>query len=206
MKINVKNNIKEVTKGLSKTHKEQIPFATSLAINATLGIGKKNRMKGLDGALQKQMQKKLDNPMPRTTKAFYRIGSKKRNLTGVLGFTDWAAKFMHYLIEGGVRSPEKSKIGVPYKTNAKLNTYGNIAGRKSGLIKKQSQFIGKIAGIDGVWERQKKDADAKLIIGFKNSVTYKPIFPFYKIAKSYCLAKFDVNFTKAFIRAVKSAK
>ena len=38
MKISVKNNIKEATKGLSKIHKEQVPFATSNAINITLFI------------------------------------------------------------------------------------------------------------------------------------------------------------------------
>ena len=206
MQVNVKTNIKEISKNLTRDQKKQVPFAASLAINATLGIGKKNRMKGLDGALQKQMKKKLDNPMPRTTKAFYRVGSRKTNLVGVLGFTEWASKFMRFLIEGGTRFPKKSKIGVPYKNNARLNRYGNIAGRKSGLIKKQSQFIAKIAGIDGVWERQKRDKKAKLIIGFKNSVLYKPIFPFYKIAKRYCLAKFDENFQKALDKAIKSAK
>ena len=58
MQVNVKTNIKEISKNLTRDQKKQVPFAASLAINATLGIGKKNRMKGLDGALQKQMKKK----------------------------------------------------------------------------------------------------------------------------------------------------
>ena len=52
MQVNVKTNIKEISKNLTRDQKKQVPFAASLAINATLGIGKKNRMKGLDGALQ----------------------------------------------------------------------------------------------------------------------------------------------------------
>ena len=141
MKLSVKDNIKDVTKWTTNVQKKQVPFATAMAINKTLGIGKSNRMRGLDREMQKQMIKKLDRPMARTTKAFYRIAARKTNLTGTLGFTEWANKFMQYLVHGGVRSGESSKVGVPYIPNAKLNKFGNIAGRKSGLIKKQSQFI-----------------------------------------------------------------
>ena len=205
MKVSVKDNIKDVTKWTTNVQKKQVPFATAMAINKTLGIGKGNRMTGLDREMQKQMIQKLDRPMARTTKAFYRIAARKTNLTGTLGFTDWANKFMQYLVHGGVRSGESSKVGVPYTPNARLNKFGNIAGRKSGLIKKQTQFIGNIAGIDGVWERQ-KDRSAKLMVAFKNSVTYQAMFPFYKIAEKYSKAKFDKNFAEAFTKALKSAK
>lgn len=205
MKVNIKSNIKEVTKWTTNVQKKQVPFATAMAINKTLGIGKNNRMKGLDREMQKQMVKKLDRPMARTTKAFYRIPARKTSLIGVLGFTDWANKFMQYLVFGGVRNPEGSKVGVPYEQNIKLNKFGNIAGRKSGLIKKKTQFISNIKGIDGVWERQ-KDRSAKLLVAFKNSVTYKAMFPFYKIAEKYTQSKFSKNFAEAFAKALKSAK
>ena len=205
MKISVKDNLKEVNKWTTNVHKKQVPFATAMAINKTLGIGKGNRMKGLDREMQKQMIQKLDRPMARTTKAFYRIGARKTNLTGTLGFTEWANKFMQYLVHGGVRSGESSKIGVPYVPNAKLNKFGNIAGRKSGLIKKKSQFIGNIKSIDGVWERQ-KDRSVKLMVAFKNSVSYQAMFPFYKIAEKYSKARFDKNFAEEFTKALRNAK
>lgn len=205
MRISVKDNIKDVTKWTTNVQKKQVPFATAMAINKTLGIGKGNRMKGLDREMQKQMIQKLDRPMARTTKAFYRIGARKTNLTGTLGFTEWANKFMQYLVHGGVRSGESSKVGVPYIPNARLNKFGNIAGRKSGLIKKQNQFIGNIKSIDGVWERQ-KDRSVKLMIAFKNSVTYQAMFPFYKIAEKYSKARFDKNFAEEFTKALRNAK
>jgi len=114
MRVSIKDNIKDVTKWTTGVQKKQVPFATAMAINKTLGIGKGNRMKGLDREMQKQMIKKLDRPMARTTKAFYRISARKTNLTGTLGFTEWANKFMQYLVHGGVRSGESSKVGVPY--------------------------------------------------------------------------------------------
>ena len=62
MKIDVKTNIKEVTKDLSRTQKKQIPFATANAINATLFQLRKE--------MGKQTKKKLDNPTPFTQKGF----------------------------------------------------------------------------------------------------------------------------------------
>lgn len=203
MRVSVKDNIKEVKRWSTDLQKKQIPFATAMAINKTLGIGKANRMKGLDRAMGVQMNRKLDRPMPRTTKAFYRIAATKRKLSGTLGFVDWASKFMQRLVQGGERS--ESNIGVPYTKEARLNKFGNIAGRRTGLVKKQNQFIGNIKGIDGVWERH-KDRTVKLLVGFKDSVTYKAMFPFYKIAEKYTAANFDKNFAETFTKALKSAK
>ena len=59
MKISVKDNLKEVQKWSTNVQRKQIPFATAMAINKTLGIGKANRMKGLDRAMGVQMNKTL---------------------------------------------------------------------------------------------------------------------------------------------------
>lgn len=204
MRLNIKNNIKDVTRDLTKTQKKQIPFATAIAINKTLGIGKNNRMKGLDREMKKQMVKKLDRPMPRTTKAFYRIPATKTSLTGVLGFTDWASNFMIYQIDGGVRTSNKL-IPVPAK-NAKLNKYGNIIGKRTGLIKKKTQFFGEVRGTTGLWERTNKGHKVKLIIGLHNDVSYRAKFPFYVIADKYSTNTFDKNFKKAIDKALRTAK
>ena len=72
---NIKNNIKEVTKWTTNAQKKQIPFATAMAINKTLGIGKGNRMKGLDRTMQKQMNQKLDRPMAKNYKSILQNSS-----------------------------------------------------------------------------------------------------------------------------------
>ena len=38
MKISVKDNLKEVNKWTTNVQKKQVPFATAMAINKTLGI------------------------------------------------------------------------------------------------------------------------------------------------------------------------
>ena len=204
MRLDIRDNIKEVTKWTTDAQKKQIPFATAMAINKTLGIGKGNRMKGLDRTMQKQMNQKLDRPMARTTKAFYRIPAKKMSLTGTLGFVDWANNFMIYQVEGGVRSTGKN-IPVPFVPNARLNKFGNITGKRTGLIKKKNQFFGSFGKAEGVFERQ-RDNSVKLITAFEQSVTYEPKLPFYKIARKYSNAVIDKNFAFAFDKALRTAK
>jgi len=203
MQISVKDNIKEITKWTTSVQKKQIPFATAMAINATLGIGKGNTGNKLDKVLGQQMEQKLNNPTPATKKAFYRLRATKTKLRGVLGFRDWAAKYMQYQIEGGTRSSGK-KFAIP-TSNAKLNKYGNIPNKRAGVVKKKNQKIMTVKGMTGVYETH-KDRTLKLIIAFKNSATYRAKFPFYKIAEGYSNSNFTKNFMKEMNKALKTAK
>jgi hypothetical protein len=196
VRINIKNNIKEATRGLSKTHKEQIPFATSNAINMTLFQLRKE--------MGKQTTKHLDRPTPFTQKGFVVDKAKKTTLRGILFIKDIVASYLKFQIDGGTRSTGKN-IPIPYTPNARLNKFGNIVGKRSGLVKKSNQYIGEVNGINGVWEKQKNGKN-KLIIAFERSVNYRKRFPFYTIAEMFSKNVFDKNFTKAFLRAVKSAK
>ena len=205
MQLKIDNNIKEVSAWTKVISKKQIPFATAMAINETLGIGKSFKNRGLDMVLGKQMKQKLEKPKTQTTKAFFRKYARKDNLVGILGFQDWAAAFMKYQIEGGVRT-KAGKIGVPMKNNPALNAQGNIKGlRGTGYIKNKKQKILTINGMQGVFEEH-KDRTLKLMVAFKDSVSYAAKFPFYKIAIGYANNKFDKNLTKQFIKAVKSSK
>ena len=195
MQINVKSNIKEITKFTTTVQKKQIPFATSVAINNTLFDLKKE--------MAKQMDKKLDRPTPFTKRGFFINKAKKNLLVGVLLMKDIVANYMQYQIEGGIRTTGK-RIPVPYQPNARLNKFGNIIGKKTGLIKKNTQFIGNLGGTEGVYERTKQGV--KLIIGFERSVNYRPRFSFYIIAEKFSNAVFDKKFAKAFERALRSAK
>ena len=206
MQIKIKDNIKEFSKGLNNFQKKQMPFATAQAINATLGIGSGKRGKGLDGEYAKQMVKKLDRPRPQTTKAFYRLKATKRNLVGTLGLIDWAAEFLKYQIDGGVRS-QATKIPVPIVKNKRLNKYGNIAGKRSGLVKGSKEFIGTIKGVTGVWKQQRKGQAPILLIKFHDSVKYdKKPFDFYKIGNNYARNTFDRQLDKALRKALRTAK
>lgn len=195
MRVNVKSNIKEVTKGITKTQKKQIPFATANAINKTLFQLRKE--------MAKQTVKKLDRPTPFTQKGFLVDQAKKNKLTGVLFIKEAVEKYLKFQIDGGVRSGNPF-VSIPTR-NKKLNKYGNIAGKRSGLVKGNKQFIAEIKGINGVWERQ-ADNQVKLMIAFNNSVSYEPKFPFYKIASGFVASKFRKNLIEKLTAALKTAR
>ena len=196
MKIDVKTNIKEVTRGLSRTQKKQIPFATANAINTTLFQLRKE--------MGKQTVKKLNNPTPATQKGFMVQKANKNNLFGLLFLKEFVEDYLRFQIDGGVRSPGH-KFAVPTK-NSKLNKYGNIIGKRTGLIKKDTQFFGTVGGVTGVFERTNKGNKVKLIHVLAKSATYKPKFPFYKIGEKFVDSKFNRNLIAALNKAMRTAK
>ena len=208
--LNIKGDLKPITKHLNKVQKKQIPFATANAINSVLF--------GIQKAEKAQMPKKLDNPTPYTMKAFKVNKAKKTQLVGEIFVMPQKYKYLKYAIEGGTRT---GNVSVPYtKTgNIKLNKYGNIKGKKGGLVKNQNQFIGKIKGISGVWERghyskkgnfstkgKSKSTAVRLLVAFEPTVNYKKRCPFYEIAEGYAKKNLQKELAKAFARAKATAK
>ena len=200
MQIKIKDNIKQFTKGLSSFEKKQIPFAVAAGINTTLF--------GLRKEMGKQTVKKLDRPTPATQKGFTIKKANKRNLTGALAIKDFVADYLKYQIDGGIRQTGK-KIPVPYTQNARLNKFGNIPNKRKGLIKRPTkQFIAKIGGVSGVFQRSGRGGkQVKLLIAFEDSVTYdKKPFPFYKIGKGYINSVYSRNLARAFAKAMRTAR
>lgn len=200
IKLTVKDNIKQFSKKLTKFEKTQMPFAIANGINSTLF--------GLKKEMSKQAEKKLDRPTPATKKGFFVKKANKKKQFGFLAIKDFVAEYLKYQISGGTRSGSK-KIPVPYTKNIRLNKYGNIIGKRRGLIKNPSkQFVAKIGGVSGVFQRHGKGGkQSKLIIGFKDSVTYnKKPFKFYTIGKSYINNTYNRNLDKAFRKAMATAR
>ena len=200
MQIKIKDNIKQFTKGLSSFEKKQLPFAGATGINTTLF--------GLRKEMGKQTVKKLDRPTPAPQQGFTIKKANKRNLTGALAIKDFVADYLKYQIDGGIRQTGK-KIPVPYTQNARLNKFGNIPNKRKGLIKRPTkQFIAKIGGVSGVFQRSGRGGkQVKLLIAFEDSVTYdKKPFPFYKIGKGYINSVYSRNLARAFAKAMRTAR
>lgn len=195
MQIKIKDNIKEFTKKLNEVEKKKLPLITRSAINNTLF--------GLRKEMGKQTIKKLDRPTPFTQKAFHVNKAKGTKASGSLVIRDKQAEYLQYVIDGGLRD-ESRMIPIPYKPNARLNKYGNIIGKRTGLIKKKTQFIGTIKNITGVWERYNKGKNVKLIIGFKPTVQYEAgKFPFYRIGRKYINNTFNKHMRDAYRFRIK---
>jgi len=199
MQIKVKDNSKQIAKKLTAMQKKQIPFATARAINNTLF--------GLRKEMAKQTVKKLDRPVPFTQRGFLVTKANKTNLVGVLRIKPEVESYLQFQIDGGVRKPSSKKIPVPITKNKRLNKYGNIAGKRGGLVKGSKEFIATIGGATGVWKENRKGQPPTLLIKFHDSVTYnKKPFDFYKIGRGYINGTYNRQLTKALAKALRTAK
>ena len=196
MQIKVKANIKEFSKKVALLEKDLVPSAASRAINKTL------EMLQLQ---QKTLQRKyLDRPKPTTQKAYFIRYASKRTLVGSLNIKDFAEEYLQYQIRGGFRYSDK-KNPVPIEGNARLDQYGNIRGRRRGLIKNKKQFIGEIKGITAVWERVGKYGVKPIILLTENFARYETKFPFFREGQKFVDKHFKRQMRVAFARAKRRA-
>tara|TARA_B100000427_G_scaffold329384_2_gene345347 strand:+ start:1110 stop:1691 length:582 start_codon:yes stop_codon:yes gene_type:complete len=185
--MKITTNTKEILKELTRKEKKHIPEATYWAL--------KNTAKKVQTALEVQTEKKLDRPTRFTQKAFG-IQWPKRNKLGLttrIYIKDIQAEYLRWMIEGGTNTNKGKKIPVP-TNNARVNKFGNIPGKKSGVVKNK-QEIRKTKTGGGVWTKTKVP---KLIIAFKDSITYaKDRYPFYKIGYSVVNNVYPKELTKS---------
>ena len=198
--LNIKSDIKKATRFLTKMQKKQIPFATSLALNASaVSIQKVEKQK---------IVRDLDNPTPATVKSIRVSRSTKRNLNASVFVLPWAAKYLRYQIEGGTRAPRGRTEAVPVAI--RLNKYGNIIGRRQGKLKKLigrgDTFSATINGVSGIWQRargKRRNKDIKLLVAYEQRVTYRARFPFYQYASNTLNRVWRGQFNRAMRRALK---
>lgn len=213
MNINIKADIKPLNKKLTSLQRSQIPFASSVAINKTgvkiLSALGSNAEKKFEGGATKQSLRAFKIPTGLKGKKTNIQFSTKKDLTATIFMPDWAEKFLKYQVFGGIRrSNSEGGTGVPFKKNKRLNRFGNIAGRKSGLVKGENEFIATIKGITGVWRRYGKGArQIKLMVAFEKTVNYKnPKFPFFKIGEMVYKNQFPKIYKKELKKAIESMK
>jgi|APSaa5957512493_1039668.scaffolds.fasta_scaffold00772_1 hypothetical protein len=167
MQINITSDIKRTRRQI-KGFESQLPFAVMRTLNE---LGFK-----IQKEQQRQVSRKLDNPTPFTKRGFRVEKAKMSNLQTLIYIPPIQDEYMKYQIEGGTRNFRgKGGAAIPGK-GLKVNAYGNIPGKRKGLLKRKSDFI--IPG-RGVFRTVGKVT--KKVIAFVKKITYKNKFPFYQI-------------------------
>ena len=216
MRIDVRDNIKEVTKGLSSIQKKQIPFATMLALNDTAFA--------LQKTYKAQTKQKFDNPTPFTQKGFRVKKAKKTHLEAVVFVDEKRVDYMQLQVDSGTRVPKKTAIIVPNSRNSdNLAKYqsGNLTKGAVNKIKGQRDkyFFGKPKGnqgSEGIWERYGRSASGtsagykiRQVAKLTKFARYKALFPFEDIGNGIAFSRrngFDAAFAKRFRKALSTAR
>jgi len=187
LKLDVKSNIKQFTKGLNKVGRSQIPFTT----NETIG----NTAFTLRNAVVKEMPRHVDRPTKKTLNDV-RYQAPKRSKTalpvGYVYFSQLVSTWLKYSIQGGSR-PYKSGRVLPTR-NISLNNFGNIRNHRniiSTFRNKKNHFINST----GIFKRTKSGNQA-LYIFEKRAVQYKKTFPFFDIMNKKSINIFNFFFQK----------
>ena len=197
--ISVESNIKDVQKQLTRLERKQIPFAAAKALSDTAVDAQR--------AVKKQIPQKIDRPTRFTMNAIGVNRANKRTLFAEVFVKPIQAEYLKWQIDGGTRVAPGKGTGVP-TVNKKLNQYGNIPGRKGGLVKGKNQFVATIGGVAGVWQRYggKRNPKVKLVVRFEKQVSYRPRLPFYRIVQSVVSNRFAVNFNRSIRLALSTMR
>jgi hypothetical protein len=221
MQIDIRSDVKELTKSLNRIQRKQIPFATSRAINTLAFDVRKTLQDGLDIH--------MDRPTPYTKRGVQVEKSTKKDLVAEVGFrsktfgkgqgSTTQASYMKRQIEGGLRMPNKRAIPVPVPKNLKTNKYGSIVRGKIQklLADKDKYFSGVPKGISdapGIWQRmpanskRKKNRGGKIrmVIAWEPKTQYKSRFPFKRIVDTTIKTNFRRRFDFELRKALKTAR
>ena len=198
VKLDVKSNIKQFTRGFDKVGKSQIPFTT----NETIG----NTVFTLRNATIKEMPKHVDRPTNKTLKDV-RFEAPKRNRTalpvGYVYFSELVSGYLKYSIMGGSRPYKKGRV-LPTR-NVSLNQFGNVRNHRniiSSFRNKKNHFINST----GIFQRQKDGRAKALYIFEKRAVSYKKTFPFFEIMEKKSKNIFNFFFQKNLQKNIANTK
>lgn len=203
MIISVKGDIDRLKRSLTNIQREQVPFAASMALNATA--------QDVMAEITRQMPNILESPTPFTLRAYRTLNrqnrANKRNLVVIIEPAPIQKEYLRYQIEGGVRMPTKAKILVP-TDRAPKNRYGNLsrANRERFIQGKGKYFT---AG-----QREKKTPGIYLrasgriepMAFYVDQARYKAILPVQEIAQGVVRYKFGRRFNEALQRALSTAR
>lgn len=200
--INVQSNIKEFTRDLNRMAKEQIPYATSRAMNDTMVQAQEAEVTNV--------QSVFNNKVKWWNKANRRTGirvefSNKKNLTAAV-YT--GAYFADLQEEGGIKKPHQGKrLAVPAQgIPKKYRNKPGLSGVQRALQEPRS-FILSTGATPGVWQRKgKKPRPIRLLFHFEQQATVKPRFRFISTARETTEKRFMHNFSQRLDQAIATAR
>ena len=216
MRLDIRDNIQEVTKWTTDVQKKQIPFATMLALNDTAFA--------LHKSYKAQTKQKFDNPTNFTQKGFRVQKAKKTELIAVVYVEEKRQDYMKLQVDGGTRTPKRSSIVVPNDknvTNIAQYPSGNITKGALNQIRrnKKKYFFGVPKGgqgTEGIWERYGRESSGtsagmriRQVAKLTKYAKYKALYPFETIGRGVAFSRkngFDSNFAKRLRYALKTAK
>lgn len=225
-KINVTHNLPDLARYVGNIGK-QARFATAVALTRTA--------QDVQRAVPAALDRALDRPTDFTKRGTYVLAARKDKLESVVGFKQAQAKYMAYMIEGGVRRPKNVALRLP--TGIKTDAFGNLP---KGAIKtllavaRKEQKLGKVksrrfqvsakveifygdpadvgvkdrpAGIYKIVKQAGGKSTMVSLVAFpRKNARYRARFDFAGLARQTAGTRFAVHFQAELRKALASAR
>lgn len=229
MRISVNSNLASAISRIQNLRRDQLPFATSLALNQTA--------KDVQQAEKDEIRTRFKAPTPYVQNSPRVKFSTKIDLQASVYIGGAVERSLLAQVEGGTRKQKPYEryltgilpanwVVVPGK-GAKIDQYGNMA--RSQLLQivrtvrgstrsKGDYFISSPSQPQkarnggrlpyGIWQRAGRGKVKKIVnvLFFLPRADYPQRFKFYQLAKQKVDQKFAANFQQAYARAVGSAR
>lgn len=220
--ISVRNNLVEVARGLNALARQQLPYATALALTSLSKMVQADEVKNLAAKFKK--------PSPFTLRSVKTIAARKTNLTATVYVMDTAAKYLEPYELGGVHKLAGKALLNP--KDIALNQYGQLRKNTLAALKGRSDiFIGPVKTkkgiVNGVWQRSAASASVtnkktgktrissrgvntsgalKLLIRFGDALPVRMRLGYHARATALVNANFNAEMDKAMAKALASAR
>jgi len=220
--LNLANQLEDVAGWARAMGASQLPFATSLALNAV----------AQDAAdeVTKETGRRLDRPTSFTMRAWSVGRSTKASLTAAVFAKDAQARYLRWQVAGGSRAPNRQAQRLP--SAIKLDQFGNLPrgeiarmvslakagkrltkarGARLGISSKLDLFYGDPGNgmPPGIYKRVVQGADHKLVplvVFPRVNAQYTARLPLERIVRDTVRARFEARFATAWATAMRTAR
>jgi len=193
--VNVRSNLKQLTKDLDDIAQKQIPFAMALTLTKTVQSAQRSEKIAMD--------RQLDRPTPFTKRGVAIHKATKTNWQARVFIKDIQAAYLQWVVDGGTRKPKKKSHVLPVAI--KRNKYGSIPrGKVQKLLQRADVFSGVVKGVAGIYQRTRRGI--QLLLAFESVAKYKPQYQFYEVAEKRVKQVVVRNFNLAMSRALRCAR
>lgn len=193
VELYLRDNVREFTKWLTDVQKQQVPYATSRALNDTAVDGQNSVQKFITGVFQNRKKWWLKQ-QPTGIKVKF---SNKRDLHARV---HTSAYFLPLQKKGGTKRPKTAKnLAIP--TAAVPKKYRTSHGAREMMADKKNVF----STPKGVFRRTGKKK-LTLMWSLSPSAKIKPVFEWETIITKVVNRRFGTHFKKRLEQALASAK
>lgn len=201
IEINMETNISAMAKALDAFGKDQLPFATSKALN---DAARAVRETIIDKTYPKSFDPKSKG-FPKA--AFFREFANKRKLEARV-FDRFEKDYLVNQAKGGIKQKRGRFVAIPAQERPKVSgraTYRRVSPRT--VLNKPKAFVQNVNGQPMILERRTKNRYPlkRLYILHDGNPRIPKRFPFYEVAMNVAQKTFDKRLPVRFKEAKKSA-